>query len=82
MSGNRYASVPNNNGNSNPKLFVQSETGREETILKPALTMPLPHVNRSVSMAWTVSQSARILLRVIRAATLCDISLPPRARAN
>jgi hypothetical protein len=33
-------------------------------------------------MARTVSQSARILLRVIRAATICDISLPPRDRAN
>jgi hypothetical protein len=46
LFGNRYACVPNNNGNSNSELFVQSETGREETILKPAVTMPLPHVNR------------------------------------
>jgi hypothetical protein len=41
--------VPNNNGNSNSELFVQSETGREEAILKPALTMPLPHVNRETA---------------------------------
>jgi hypothetical protein len=49
LSGNRYASVPNNNGNSNSELFVQSETGREETIFEPACTMPLPHVNRETA---------------------------------
>jgi hypothetical protein len=49
LAGNRYACVPNNNGNSNSELFVQNETGREETILKPALTMPLPHVNRETA---------------------------------
>jgi hypothetical protein len=33
-------------------------------------------------MAQTISQSARILLRVIRTAALCDISLPTGERAN
>jgi hypothetical protein len=50
--------VLDNNGNLNSELFMKSLTGPEETILEPALAMPLPHVNRKTAFDNTLRHNA------------------------